>query len=223
MPNKHQKRIRDEGVSKRRTERRTVTVDPVTEAITVEDGAVQLVRISQAMYDTLPVDGQSFLGHNYRVALQAAPAVYTIGQIRVPDGLVLDISELRFHIMSGNGIATVVQGDLNMHNQGVCRVRIGGINPWDQFTFDSAASAPREGWDVLNQNIMESWSDIPVHLIAQEGQLVEMLYEVVQAAYFNAVIGGGNAVIDAHIRGRWIPIQAWRDMIWKNRGGGEVE
>lgn len=225
MSNKHQERIHREGAP-RATSRPAVTVDPTTSIVTVTDKGPQIVRVSRAMFENLPGDGQSFVGHNYRLSCAPVVAGITvIGSLTVPTGMVLDISEISFHLVNGFGVATFVQGDFNARNALYFRTRVGGINPWDQFTIAANIATPtQEGWDVMNQNVMSSWSDTPVHLVVVENQLIEFLVNIPYAAgvaYVQAVNATNLAAYEAHMRGRWIPIQLYRDIVWGNRGGGE--
>lgn len=180
---------------------------------TGKTGKPQLVRINQRMYDTLPMDAQNFVGHNYAIAFVDAIAVAQIVQIRVPENLVLDISELRFRFLQPvAGLITAMQ-DYAYFPDISFRVDVNGVNPWDQFSiFPGVAIPQRQGWSTANQNVMASWSDTPVHLVVQQNDAIDLSYEV-----FALTGAPAGSFIIAELRGRWIPYQLWSRLVEDNR------
>lgn len=228
MLNKHEKRVQRESLHASSATRKTTVEDTGdVHVLTVEESGPQLVRLAQQEFQSLPVDGQSYIGHNfrYRYGVIAAAGVYPIGNIVVPKGMALDVSETRYHLVGQNGLATSVMPDFGLRAAVSFVIDVNGHQVWDQFSVN-AAGGRRAGWNVLNQNVFESWSDIKTHLVATEQQTVTwnmLVWGAVGVGYLNDFNYKEDATIEAHMRGRWIPLQLWRDVIRRNRGGGENE
>ena len=212
MANKHDTRkLREKSI---RSIQRPLVRKPGSGTIVQPERGPQLVRITQGMYDTLPPDATSFYVREGVAPFknQAVGVVTSMVQFTVPSGLVLDISQVQFAFLLGQtatGLYSV--GDYALLPYLLWGTKIAGLSPLDMQTDSYGTIA--SGSALCNRNLMDNWGDVPVHLIAYEGDTVELLmthlgtpieFHTGQFAFYQ-------------IHGRWIPKSLWDDISFANR------
>jgi len=179
------------------------------------DKPVQTVFVKHAALEDLVDTGASAMGYDIwdRVVAGVGRRVIggAVGTITVPAQQLLDISALTFVIITdlGGPPGWAPLGDY--YHVGVnFLVEVNSHNPWDAFTrYSPVIGLPmRAGWCTLNQDVMASWGNAPVHLVVGANQAVQFIYD--QIVVPMPIVNGD--LIGVRVRGRWLPEKLWREL-----------
>ncbi len=183
----------------------------------VDPNKAQPVLVHRGALQTFPGVSINFMGYDIWDAVNALAGVTVIGAggpgagvIQVPAQTALDISEINFVWLvdlHGGGQLTAIP-DYWLLSAGVrFGVVVGERQPWDQFSLIPVVGRV-PGWVTLNQNVLASWSDTPVHLVVPPNQSVYFTYTKIAPIVAPFDVG----VVGARFRGRWIPEKLWREL-----------
>lgn len=174
---------------------------------------MQIVRVTQAMYHDIPTGGSNLWLHSYLDTMQdlGLGAIVTIGQILIPQNLVLDISSLVFRVLAG-AAAPVLVADYLYFPRKFFNIAVNGVSPVDVADDWPAAGTSITGSAALNQRWNTWFGEVPFHIIAQPSQVVTLTYTDW------AVVGMLPATyVRAEVAGRWIPKMLFDEIVAKNR------
>ena len=185
----------------------------------------QVVRVSQRAYDGMVKDGTEVLRNDHFISVFNDPPVapnvigpwHVIGTVVVPPGMVFDLSDLRFEMpvgLDGAGVTGLFMlvSDWGAMSAYTFRMCVQGVLPWDAYTV--VAGVRYGSMFKLNEPWLSDAGDVPIHIVAAEGQT--MTFEVAQVMAGNPTLvfpGGG---IFARPRGRWIPLQHYKRITGAN-------
>jgi len=184
----------------------------------------RVVRVSQRAYDGLVKDGTEFLRIDHFIPVFNDPPVapniigpwHVIGPVVVPAGMVFDLSDLRFEMpvpLDGVGVTGLFMsvsdwGAMSAYGFRVC---VQGVLPWDAYT---VVAGVRFGvMFKLNEPWLSDAGDVPVHVVAAEGQTMTFEAAQIMLGDPTVVFPGG---MFARPRGRWIPIQHYKRIVGAN-------
>lgn len=183
-------------------------------AVGVSDNPM-VVHVRDAALQNLPSGGASPVGYDIWDLVVVAPGRTVIagaaGTIVVPAQQALDISSLAFVVLADlGGGALAPLGDYFHALNVLFLIEINGRSPWDVYTrYAPAMATPmRPGWSTLNQDMMASWVDAPMHLVVGPNQQITFSYD--KLGVMNLV--GAADLIGVRIRGRWLPEKRWKEL-----------
>jgi hypothetical protein len=186
--------------------------------------APMIVHASDSFYSGIPLGSASYFAWEFTApwanVLGLAPFNQRLANISVPAGQVLDVSQIRFFVLSFYSVASpqpmLFADEALLNGRSALNVLVNGRSPWDIATTAALVELGppvvfvdpiRSGFRWLNRNLLSDWGAVPVHLIVPENSSVQLdatIQTLPCLAAPNDVL-----VVGVTMHGRWLSKQEW--------------